>query len=109
VTEREKLVAFADENVKKAAEILKKSDPLLYKFVMRAVEDLKKDPFCGVSVPKKLIPKIYIKKYGADNCWKYNLPGAWRLLYFVASDSTRIVSIILEWLSHKDYERRFGY
>jgi len=70
---------------------------------------LKKDPFCGIAIQKRLIPKIYIKKYGIDNLWKYDLPGAWRLLYSVAADRVKIVSIILEWLDHKGYERRFGY
>lgn len=109
VMEREKSVAFADGKVREAAETLKKEDPGLYKFIERAIEDLKKNPFCGTSVPKRLIPKIYIRKYGINNCWKYDLPGAWRLLYSVAGDRVRIVSIILEWMSHKSYERRFGY
>jgi Txe/YoeB family toxin of Txe-Axe toxin-antitoxin module len=107
--EREKFVAFVNENMKKAFEKLKEEDPKLYKFIARAIEDLKRDPFVGISVPKKLIPKIYIKKYGVNNLWKYNLPEAWRLLYFVVGDQVKIVSIILEWLPHKEYERRFGY
>lgn len=107
--ERDKFVAFADEKVKEAAQLLKKEDPELYKFIERAIEDLKKDTFCGTSIPKKLIPKIYIKKYNIDNLWKYDLPGAWRLLYSVAGDKVKIVAIILEWLDHKEYERRFGY
>ena len=109
VIERDKFVVFADEKIKEAAELLKKEDPELYKFIERAIDDLKKDPFCGTSIPKKLIPKVYIKKYGIDNCWKYDLPGAWRLLYSVVGDKVKIVSIILEWMDHKDYERRFGY
>jgi hypothetical protein len=54
---------------------------------------LKENPFCGIAIPKRLIPKIYKRKYGINNLWKYNLPGA----------------LILEWLSHKEYERRFKY
>lgn len=107
--ERERLVAFADEKVKEAYESLKNENPELHKFVERAIDDLKKDPFCGISVQKRLIPKIYIKKYNIDNLWKYDLPGAWRLLYSVVGDRVKIVSIILEWLDHKEYERRFGY
>ena len=55
------------------------------------------------------MPKIYIQKYGVNNIWKYNLPNAWRLIYTIAGNEVMIVSIILEWLSHKDYGRRFEY
>jgi hypothetical protein len=48
-------------------------------------------------------------KYGIDNLWKYDLPGAWRLLYSVSGDKIEVMAIILEWLNHKKYEKRFGY
>ncbi len=102
-------VAFADKKVKKAFEALKEKDPKLHKFISRAIDDLKENPFCGISIPKKLIPRIYIKKYRTNNLWKYNLPGAWRLLYSVIGSEVSIVSIILEWLPHKKYERKFKY
>ncbi len=63
----------------------------------------------GYSPPKRLIPKHYIKRYGIDNLWKYDLPKGWRLLYSIAREEILIVAIILEWLSHPEYERRFGY
>jgi Txe/YoeB family toxin of Txe-Axe toxin-antitoxin module len=102
-------VAFADEKIKKAFEDLKEKDPKLYKFINRAINNLKENPFCGIPISKKLIPKDYIKKYKINNLWKYNLPGAWRLFYFVVGDEIKIISIILEWLPHKKYERKFGY
>ena len=37
-------------------------------------DDLKRNPFCGIQIPKKLIPRAYIKKYGIDNLWKHDLP-----------------------------------
>ena len=49
------------------------------------------------------------KNYGIKNLWKYNLPQGWRLLYSIVADENLIVSIVIEWLSHKDYERRFRY
>ncbi len=30
-------------------------------------------------------------------------------MYSVAGDGTQLVTLILEWLPHKEYERRFGY
>ncbi len=109
---REVLVAFADEKVKRIFEELRHGvfeDKNLFEFLNRAINDLKNNPTCGIRVPSKLIPKIYIQKYGANNLWKYNLPNAWRLLYTIKGDEVRIVSIILEWMDHKNYERRFGY
>ena len=107
--ERKIFVVFADEKLKEAFEKLEKEDPTLHKFLTRAIDDLKENPFCGIPISKRLIPKIYIKKYGINNLWKYNLPGAWRLLYSVTGNKVSIIAIILEWLSHKEYERRFKY
>ena len=109
---REIEVWFGDEKAKEAYESLKTGkyeDRELYEFISRAIEDLKKDPFCGISIPKSLIPKAYKTKYDVDNLWKYNLPNAWRLVYFIKGDSVKILSIILEWFDHKEYERRFNY
>lgn len=105
-------IVFADKKVKTAYEKLRVSateDRTLYEWLTRAFEDLEKDAFCGIQLPKKLIPKEYIKKYGVDNLWKYDLPNAWRLLYSVAGDKVIVISIIIEWLPHKKYERRFRY
>ena len=105
-------VVFADEKLKEAYLKLKDAkteDKMLFEWLNRAFDDLKKNPFCGIQIPKKLIPKTYIKKYGIDNLWKYDLPKAWRLLYSIIGDEIRIIAIVIEWLNHKDYERRFGY
>ncbi|MFC2162709.1 hypothetical protein ACFLRF_03435 [Candidatus Altiarchaeota archaeon] len=105
-------VVFADGKVKKAYDDLKKSkteDKKLHEWIGRAFDDLKDNAFCGIQVPKKQIPKEYVRKYGIDNLWKYNLPNAWRLLYSVANNEVLIISIIIEWLDHKKYERKFNY
>jgi Txe/YoeB family toxin of Txe-Axe toxin-antitoxin module len=105
-------VVFADRKLKEAFERLKDStaeDRKLYKWLNKAFDDIASDTFRGTQIPKRLIPGKYIERYGIENLWKYNLPGAWRLLYSVARDEVVIVSIILEWLPHKDYERRFNY
>ena len=81
----------------------------LYDFIDRAINDLKKNPMCGTKIQKKLWPKKYKQKYGINNLWKYDLPNAWRIIYTIETDEVTIVSIILEWFSHKDYEKRFKY
>jgi len=105
-------VYFGDESLKASYEGLKDSeveDKMLYKWISRAIDDLEENAFCGIQIPKKLIPKIYINKYKIDNLWKYDLPKGWRLIYSVAGDGVCIISIILEWMDHKNYERRFNY
>ena len=105
-------VVFADKNVKDSFEKLKVSkteDQKLYNRLNNAFDDISENAFCGIQIPKKLIPKKYLKKYEIDNLWKYDLPGAWRLLYSVARDEIIVIAIVLEWLPHKEYEKRFGY
>jgi len=105
-------VVFADAKLKDAFEKLKESrteDLRLYSWLSRAFDDIADNAFCGIQIPKKLIPKVYLDKYGVDNLWKYNLPDAWRLLYSVARDEVIVIAIILEWMPHKEYERRFKY
>jgi len=106
-------VYFGEENLKAAYEELKSGkteDKLLYKWISRAISDLEENAFCGIQIPKRLIPEEYITKFGKlHNLWKYNLPNAWRLIYTVKQDKIIVVSIILEWMDHKKYERRLGY
>jgi len=109
---REINVAFISQKLKKEFEKLeegKTEDKKLVKFIKRAIDDLKENPFSGTKVPKKLWPKSYVKKYEITNLWKYDLPNAWRLIYTIEADEVRLVNIILEWFPHKEYEKRFGY
>ncbi|MFH1501220.1 MAG: hypothetical protein ABIE22_04720 [archaeon] len=105
-------IQFVNEKVKKAFEKLDKSetsDQELKKFIERAFSDICENAFCGIQIPKRLIPETYLKKYRVKNLWKYNLPGAWRLLYSIESNQISVISIILEWVDHKEYEKRFNY
>ncbi len=105
-------VHFAEEKLRVAYDNLKESrveEKMLYKWISRAIDDLSLNAFCGTQVPKRIIPRIYVDNYGIDNLWKYDLPKGWRLLYSVAHGEVLIISIIIEWMSHKEYERRFRY
>lgn len=106
---RSNVVVFAEGKLLDVYHRLELEDPQLYKFISRALDELKKNPECGIHIPKRLIPKVYIKKYRINNLWKYNLPGAWRLIYSIAGSEAEVVSIVLEWMSHREYERRFHY
>jgi len=105
-------VFFADNRIKESFLALaysKSEDAELGRCLNEVFDALALDAFCGIQVPKRQIPKSYIARYGIDNLWKYNFFKSWRLMYSVAGDGERVVVVILEWLSHKEYERRFGY
>ena len=53
-------IRFAENKVKEAFEKLKKSkteDKHLHKWINRALDDLEEDAYCGIQIPKKLIPR----------------------------------------------------
>lgn len=105
-------VAFISEKLKEQFDSLKEGkfeNKQLYSFIDRAIDDLKKTPSIGTKIPKKLWPKEYSKRYRMDNLWKYDLPNAWRLIYTIKTDEVLILTLILEWFDHKEYNRRFRY
>jgi hypothetical protein len=106
-------IYFADEKVREAFAALRAShkaeDQRLVALLDRAFDKIEGNAFCGVQVPKRQIPPDYQKKHSPlDNLWKYNLSRSWRLMYTVASDGDTI-AVIIEWLDHTEYDRRFGY
>lgn len=102
-------VGFIDQKVREEYDKVRSKDPQLFRFLKRATDDLKKDPLCGIKIPKNLWPKEYVRKYAIDNLWKYDLPDGWRLIYTVRADQVTILTVVLEWFDHKRYERRFRY
>ena len=105
-------VIFCSKKLESSFESLKKEkfqDKKLYDSIEKAIKNLKNNPSCGTKIPKKLWSKIYIQKYKTTNLWKYNLPNGWRLVYTIKTDEIMILSVILEWFDHKNYEKRFNY
>ncbi len=105
-------IHFADQSILDAYHSLKDGDEQsrrLFKFINRAFDDIVEDPACGIKIKKELWPKEYIKRYQINNLWKYDLPGAWRLMYSIFEDEIKIMNVILEWMTHKECERRFNY
>lgn len=102
-------IVFANNKVENEFINLPK-ESTLKKFLTRAIKDIQKNTFCGVQIPKKIIPKEYIRKYKINNLWKYNLPDGWRLIYSITTpNKVEILTVILEWFDHKNYEIRFKY
>ncbi len=105
-------IRFADIKLKESLEKLKSSkteDRKLYDWICRALKDIEENAFCGTQIPKRLFPREYIQKYHIDNLWKYDLPSGWRLIYTLGKEGAFVLSIVLEWFNHPEYERRFNY
>jgi len=76
----------------------------------RAIRDIEENVFCGIRIPRKIVPREYVLKHGVESIMKYDLPRGWRLIYSISSDkNAEILAILLEWFDHKGYEKRFGY
>lgn len=106
------MVRFADEKLKEDFYKLEHGDDQereLFRLINQAMNNLEHNAFCGIQIPKNLIPKGYAQKFDVTNLWKYDLPRGWRLIYSIAREEVIVISLVLEWFDHKDYERRFNY
>jgi len=81
----------------------------LLKAIDRTIDILKLDPDYGVNIPKNLIPKKYVNELGINNLRKVDLPSYWRLCYTLKADSFEVISVLLEFMDHNVYNKRFGY
>ncbi|MBI5392586.1 hypothetical protein HZA96_01835 [Candidatus Woesearchaeota archaeon] len=80
---------FADENIRDAFYRLERGDSQeqeLFKLIKQALTNIEENAFCGIQIPKRLIPRQYAQKYGVANLWKYDLPRVWRLIYSIARE-----------------------
>jgi len=103
------LLRYADERVKKDLEKLKVKDLFFYEQISNALRNIQEDAACGIKIQQRLIPSEWIKKFGIDNLYKYNLPNGWRLFYSLIGNQIEVIAIILRFMNHKDYERLFKY
>lgn len=103
--------AFREEHakLKRRAEGGHGEAKYLVKIIDKGVAKLKLDRETGKRIPKRLIPREYVVKYNATNLWKLNLDKYWRMIYTIVGDEVRLVSVVIEVLNHKKYDRKFGY
>jgi hypothetical protein len=101
-------VKFIDEELEKAFNGLADNDPIK-KALIRAIQNIREDFQAGEYIPKNKIPEAYLEKYGINNVRVYDLPFAWRLMYTISGSSEiGIISVLLDWMDHKNYEKLFG-
>ena len=84
-------------------------DEELKNYIDKAMDSLKESPSIGNKIQNKLWPKGYVKKYGINNLWRYSLGSNWRMIYTILSNGKDITCVILEVLTHVEYDERFGY
>jgi len=77
--------------------------------IEREKDNLFINPHRGIQIEKRKIPKTYITEYGVSNLWKINLPDHWRMIYTITGNEVEIISILLEFMDHKAYDKKFGY
>jgi hypothetical protein len=81
----------------------------LCQIVEAALDVLKVNMFAGKAIEKKKLPKTYVQRYGITNLYKYNLDASNRLTYTLVADELGTAVVVLEIMTHKEYEKRFGY
>ena len=77
--------------------------------IKQKIEILKANPEYGTHVQKDRIPKEYVRDYDVNNLWKVDLSGAWRMIYTIRGNEVEIISLILDIMDHRDYEKKFKY
>ena len=105
-------VVFVDHSLKDSLEKLEQGtfeEKRLAKWIRHAIDCLTLDSQYGIKVPSALWPKEYVQKYKITNLWKVDFPLGWRMSYTLRKGELEILGVILEWGSHPQYERRYGY
>ena len=105
--ELDKLKKVVDDEISKG--IKKSVYQTLLNSINQKINFLKDNPEYGIHIPKNKIPKEYVNNYDSNNLWKVNLSGAWRLIYTIRGSEIEIISLILDIMNHKDYEKKFKY
>lgn len=84
-------------------------DSSLKKKIDSAFDNLKKNPTAGEKIQARLFPAKYVRKYWIRNLFRYSLGPNYRMLYTLIGKIGMIQCVILEILSHKEYDSLFGY
>ncbi|MCK5467355.1 MAG: hypothetical protein KAJ14_06435 [Candidatus Omnitrophica bacterium] len=98
-------VIFVGDKIENIFNLLPDEDPLK-KGIIKAIQDIINNCRVGEVVKKNsVILKNYKDKYKIKNLRVYDLPLAYRLMYTITPSDIEIISVILDWKNHKDYDR----
>ena len=80
------------------------------KWIQDMVGVLKENMFAGERIQKDRIPPKYRVKYGVNNLYRYDHPEGYRSCYTLLNkEGLGVCPIIIDLMSHKEYEKVFGY
>lgn len=105
--EFDELNKIVGDEIKKG--ITKSDHQTLLNSIKQKIEILRDNPEYGIQIQKNKIPKEYIREYEVNNLWKINLSGAWRMIYTIKGSNVEIISLVLDIMNHKEYEKKFKY
>lgn len=88
-----------------------KTEQTFFNSLNKKIELMKANPHYGDSIPKRLIPKEYVSKYGVNNLFRVELPKYWRMMYALSDGGNQIeiIAFVLDIIGHKAYNKKFGY
>jgi len=81
---------------------------MLLDAILERFEWLKRNPLQGIRVRKRVIPQSYVKE-NVQRLFVLRLPLFWRMLYTFTRMNGVACVVILDILSHKEYDLLFGY
>ncbi|RLC72148.1 MAG: hypothetical protein DRI26_03595 [Chloroflexi bacterium] len=71
---------------------------------------LKENMYAGDLIPRRQIPSYYVEHYGVTNLYRYRHPEGYRSCYTLFNrEGLGVCPTILDLMTHRAYERRFGY
>jgi len=86
------------------------SDHKFVKWINEMKDKLLFNMLSGDSIQKRRIPKYYRVRYGVNNLFRFEHPEGYRSCYTLVSiEGVGVCPIILDLLSHPEYDRMFGY
>jgi len=86
-----------------------KKNSVLFGEVCQLKQELLQNRIKGEKVPKDRWPQDYVQKWGLTNLFKCDLRQGYRATYTLQFEGGGTAVILLELLSHDQYEQRFGY
>ncbi len=81
----------------------------LLKSLKTKEELMKIKPEYGDHIPRKYLNKKIIEKYGTDSLWRIEIYDYWRAIYTLRGNKIEIFALILDIISHDDYNKVFNY
>lgn len=84
----------------------------LWDMILSLKAELSENRLAGIPYEKRRIPQFYKDRDGVDNLYRFHFPEGYRACYTLRSidpNTNEICALILDLMTHKEYEKRFGY